>query len=103
MTILVTGATGNVGSKVVAELLARGAGVRAFVRDPDRAVALLGDDVELAVGDFADRDSLRRALGGADRLFLACSHVPCQGDYEVGAVEGAQAGGGARVGEHFGS
>jgi len=97
MTILVTGATGNVGSKVVAELLARGAGVRAFVRDPDRAAALLGDDVELAVGDFADRDSLRRALEGADRLFLACSNVPCQVDYEIGAIEAAKAAGVTRL------
>jgi uncharacterized protein YbjT (DUF2867 family) len=76
MTILVTGATGNVGSRVARELSQRGARVRAFVRDPARATAILGDDIELAIGDLADPDSLRRALAGADRLFLACANVP---------------------------
>jgi uncharacterized protein YbjT (DUF2867 family) len=47
-TILVTGATGNVGSSLVAELADRGVAARAFVRDPDRAAAVLGPDVELA-------------------------------------------------------
>jgi len=51
-TVLVTGATGNVGAHVVGELRNRGANVRAFVRDPRRAVERLGGDVELAVGDF---------------------------------------------------
>ena len=58
MNVLVTGATGNVGSRVVRELARSRRPVRAFVRDADRAAALLGDDVELAVGDFGDRDSL---------------------------------------------
>jgi uncharacterized protein YbjT (DUF2867 family) len=97
MTILVTGATGNVGSQVVAELTRYGAQVRAFVRDPDRAAALLGDDVELAVGDFADTDSVRRALAGADRVFLACSNAPAQIDYEIGAIEAAKAAGVRRL------
>ena len=97
MTILVTGATGNVGSQVVAALRARGAQVRAFVRDPGRAAALLGDDVELAVGDFADRDSVRRALDGAERVFLACSNAPGQVDYEIGAIEAAEAAGVQRL------
>jgi uncharacterized protein YbjT (DUF2867 family) len=97
MTILVTGATGNVGSQVVAALRARGAQVRAFVRDPGRAAALLGDDVDLAVGDFADGDSVRRALDGADRVFLACSNAPGQVDYEIGAIEAAEAAGVQRL------
>ncbi|MBB4002219.1 uncharacterized protein YbjT (DUF2867 family) [Aurantimonas endophytica] len=37
MTILVTGATGNVGSNVVEQLVNRGADVRALVRDPSKA------------------------------------------------------------------
>jgi uncharacterized protein YbjT (DUF2867 family) len=37
MTIIVTGATGTIGSEVVAQLVARGADVRALVRDPAKA------------------------------------------------------------------
>src|SRR3954471_12387450 len=97
MTILVTGATGTVGSRVVAELTERGASVRAFVRDPERAATLLGDGVQLAVGDLGDRDSLRQALAGADRLFLACSNVPGQIDLENGAIDVAAAIGVQRI------
>jgi uncharacterized protein YbjT (DUF2867 family) len=97
MKVLVTGATGGVGSHVVAELLARGADVRAFVRDRDRAAALLGPDAELAVGDFADRESLRRALHGAERVFLACSNAPAQVDYEIGVIEAAKEAGVERL------
>jgi uncharacterized protein YbjT (DUF2867 family) len=97
MTILVTGATGNVGSRVVKELAERGAPVRAFVRDPRRAATRLAGGVELAAGDFADRDSLQRALDGADRLFLACSNVPGQVDLENGAIDLATAMGVKRI------
>ncbi|HEY7623154.1 MAG TPA: NAD(P)H-binding protein [Solirubrobacteraceae bacterium] len=55
MTVLVTGATGNVGSAGVHELMARGVRVRAFVRDRDRARKRRGDGVEPAIGDFAKR------------------------------------------------
>ncbi|MBW3665605.1 MAG: hypothetical protein KY469_21120 [Actinobacteria bacterium] len=39
---------------------------------------MLGDGVELAVGDLADRTSIDRALDGVDRVFLACGNVPGQ-------------------------
>jgi uncharacterized protein YbjT (DUF2867 family) len=39
--VVVTGATGGVGSRVVAKLLSRGRNVRAVVRDPGKAKALL--------------------------------------------------------------
>ena len=58
---------------------------------------MLGDDVELAVGDFADRDSLERALDGVDALFLACGNVPDQVEYECAAIDAAQAAGVRRV------
>jgi uncharacterized protein YbjT (DUF2867 family) len=88
-TILVTGATGNVGSAVVGELGDRGLPVRAFVRDPDRAAAVLGPDVELAVGDFAEPASIRAALDGIDVLFLACANVPPQVEYETRVIDAA--------------
>ena len=49
--------------------------LRAFVRDPGKAAAVLGPDVELAVGDVAEPASSRAALDGTDVVFLACGNV----------------------------
>ena len=96
-TVLVTGATGAVGSAVVDELRERGAAVRAFVRDRARAAAVLGEDVELAVGDFEDPASVRRALRGVERVFLACGNVPGQVRHETSAIDAAAAAGVERI------
>ena len=68
MKVLVTGATGFVGPKVVHALRARGADVRALVRRPERAARLEGLGAELAAGDITDPASMRAALDG-------CTHV----------------------------
>ncbi|ESX74211.1 NmrA/HSCARG family protein [Mesorhizobium sp. M0027] len=68
MTILVTGATGNVGRNVVEQLVKRGAHVRALVRDPSKANFAAGVDV--VQGDLLDVDSLRKAFSGVSTLFL---------------------------------
>jgi uncharacterized protein YbjT (DUF2867 family) len=67
-TILVSGATGNVGRQVVSELLAAGASVRALARQP--AGARLPPEVPWFRADLADPLSLAPALEGADALFL---------------------------------
>ena len=74
MTILVTGATGNVGSQVVDQLVKRGADVRALVRDPSKAKFPAG--VSVVQGDLLDVDSLRRAFSGVSTLFLLNAVVP---------------------------
>jgi uncharacterized protein YbjT (DUF2867 family) len=68
MTILVTGATGNVGRNVVEQLINRGADVRALVRDPSKAN--FPASVEIVQGDLLDVDSLRSAMSGVSTLFL---------------------------------
>jgi uncharacterized protein YbjT (DUF2867 family) len=97
LTILVTGATGTVGSHVVRELSARGAAVRAFVRDPGRAAARVGPDVELVQGDFGEMDSIRRQLRDVDALFLACGNQPRQVELETNVIHAAAAAGVPRV------
>ncbi|MBY3179110.1 NmrA/HSCARG family protein [Rhizobium leguminosarum] len=74
MTILVTGATGNVGRQVVEHLVKRGADVRTLVRDPSKADFPAG--VSVAQGDFLDVDSLRNAMSGVSTLFLLSAVVP---------------------------
>ena len=61
--ILLTGATGNVGSKLLRRLTADGQRVRCLVRDPRR----LGPErvrVQIALGDLADPGSFRNAMRG---------------------------------------
>ncbi|MER8675417.1 NmrA/HSCARG family protein [Mesorhizobium sp. M0615] len=74
MTILVTGATGNIGRQVVEQLAKRGADVRALVRDPSKASFPAG--VSVVQGDFLDVDSLRKAMSGVSTLFLLNAVVP---------------------------
>jgi uncharacterized protein YbjT (DUF2867 family) len=65
-TVLVTGATGTVGSALVPALRARGVNVRAMIRDAARSVP----DVENVVADLTDPDSITAALDGVDAAFL---------------------------------
>ena len=74
MKILVTGATGTVGSEVVKALLQRGAEVRALTRKQPEAVKL-SDAVEITWGDLSDPVSLTQAMVGADKLFLLTGNV----------------------------
>ena len=67
-TILVTGATGNVGSRLIKRLTAKGAKVRAFVRASDTAKLPAG--VEAFTGDLADRERVRAAVKGVSKVFL---------------------------------
>ncbi len=74
MTILVTGATGTIGSLVVQGLAAAGAQVQAFVRQPGRQRLPAG--VGEVVGDLTDVASLRQALSTARTLFLLNAVTP---------------------------
>ncbi|GAB4005737.1 SDR family oxidoreductase [Glycomyces albus] len=65
-TVLVTGATGTVGSALVAALLPTGLTVRAMTRDPGHAVP----GVESAIADLRDPESIADALKGVDAVFL---------------------------------
>jgi uncharacterized protein YbjT (DUF2867 family) len=74
MTILITGASGNIGRQVVQQLVDRGAAVRALVRDPSKATFAAG--VEVVQGDLLDVQALRGALAGVSTLFLLNGVVP---------------------------
>ena len=68
---LVTGATGTVGNAIVRALLAEGRTVRALVRDPERARALVPERVELVAGDVTDAGAVRRAVAGSEVVYHA--------------------------------
>ncbi|MEV7982769.1 SDR family oxidoreductase [Streptomyces sp. NPDC086519] len=75
--ILVTGATGTIGSDVVRQLAGRGAKVRALTRDPAKARVPAG--VEVVRGDYGDPASLDAALSGATAVFLLRPPGPDEG------------------------
>jgi uncharacterized protein YbjT (DUF2867 family) len=82
---VVTGATGNVGREVVAELVRREVPVRALVRDPSTPI----EGAETSAGDLTDPASTRDALKGADAVFLLPGYP--------GMAEAARAAGVRRV------
>jgi uncharacterized protein YbjT (DUF2867 family) len=71
--ILITGASGKTGRKVVQALAARGAKVRAFFRNADytESIAALGVK-EITIGDLFDDEALDRAVAGTDQVFHIC-------------------------------
>jgi uncharacterized protein YbjT (DUF2867 family) len=73
MRYLITGATGDVGSKVVRQLLECGERPRVFVRNAAKARSQFGDDVDVFVGNLADPPALSAALDGVESLFLVNS------------------------------
>jgi uncharacterized protein YbjT (DUF2867 family) len=72
--VLVTGATGQIGGAVVAELLGAGVPVRALTRRPD--AARLPAAVEIVAGDLTVPESLDEALQGVGAVFLLWTAAP---------------------------
>ena len=75
--ILVTGATGKFGSKVIDHLLSKGvrpSEISALVRNAANAEDLNSKGIELKVGDYTDYDSLIKAFRGVDKLLLVSSN-----------------------------
>jgi nucleoside-diphosphate-sugar epimerase len=72
--VLVTGATGFVGSHAVRRLLADGHEIRALARTPSKVTPLMfqmgvdADRIEVVAGDITDRDSVRAAVDGCDAV-----------------------------------
>ena len=75
--ILVTGATGQFGSKAIDHLLKMGSNsseISALVRDLDKAKSLADKGIDLRVGDYSDHGSLVNAFRGIDKLLLVSSN-----------------------------
>ncbi len=88
--ILVTGATGTVGSVLLAKLLERGEEVRVLVRDP-RGLGRLRVEVRIALGDLvelADPRVVRGALRGVDTVIHLAAAIRDQPQAKVEELNG---------------
>ncbi|WP_067813260.1 NAD(P)H-binding protein [Nocardia inohanensis] len=93
--IVITGATGTIGSEVVRILAARGVAVRAVTRNPEAAV--FPENVEVVRGDYTDTASLTAAFAGAEAAFLVGLLGPEFIETEQALIESARAAGVRRL------
>ena len=81
---IVTGSTGFIGNALVRELLRRGKEVRALVRSTSDISSLEGLEIEKAVWDIHNTDSLMKAFRGADTVYhLAAMISIMPGDWAL--------------------
>ncbi|MGW6130874.1 NAD(P)H-binding protein [Cellulomonas sp. NPDC055163] len=99
--IVLTGATGQLGSQIVERLLesvpAHTVGVS--VRDPAKAAGLAERGVRVRAGDFTDPAGLRHAFEGAEQVLVVSAAIRGAGavDANRAAVDAAHAAGAARI------
>src|SRR4051812_8262805 len=68
--IVITGATGNIGSKTAAKLLAQGKKVKVIARNPEKLEQLKKAGALVEAGDMQDASFLSKAFKGAEAVFL---------------------------------
>jgi len=94
MKVLVTGATGFIGSHLIERLLEQGHEVRALARKTSNLNHLKTTDAEIVFGDIEDYDSLVSAVDGVNVVFHAAARVmPGWGkweDFERQTVRGTE-------------
>jgi uncharacterized protein YbjT (DUF2867 family) len=88
--IVVTGATGTIGRRVVEELLAKQLPVTAVVHAAAKGAELEQRGAQVAVGAFEDRASLERAFAGADTVVLITPANLHAAEQTITAIEAAK-------------
>ena len=91
-TILVTGATGYIGGRLVPRLIRKSRRVRVLVRSRARALSRpWSDQVEIAVGDVLNPQTLPTALEGVDTAYYLVHSMSRGGDFHELDVQAARA------------
>jgi len=80
--ILLTGATGYVGGRLLPLLAADGWQVRCLARQPENLSPRVPDGVEVVRGDLLDAESLRSALAGVEAAFYLVHSMGATGNFE---------------------
>jgi uncharacterized protein len=90
MKIAVIGASGNAGSRVVAELARRSHAVTAIARNPEKIAEFLG--VTAKKGDADDRAALAKLLAGHDAAISSIHFLASDPEKLIGAAKDARVG-----------
>ncbi|MDA9918122.1 NAD(P)H-binding protein, partial [Pontimonas sp.] len=84
MKVLVTGATGYVGGRLVPKLLEAGHSVRVIAREPHRLDNVpWREQVEIVQGDLLHPDNVRAAVAGQDVVYYLVHSMSAAGDFEA--------------------
>jgi uncharacterized protein YbjT (DUF2867 family) len=92
-TILVTGATGTIGSILVEKLATANASARALVRSREKAEGIEKLGIETAIGDFDKPETLKPALEGIEKAFLLSVPDPRQVEMQSNLIQAAKSAG----------
>jgi uncharacterized protein YbjT (DUF2867 family) len=83
-TVLVTGATGYIGGRLVPKLLEAGHSVKVLVRSPDKIAGVpWRDGVEVVESSLDDGGALRQALGGVDVFYYLVHSMAAGAGFEA--------------------
>ncbi|MDQ1199059.1 putative NADH-flavin reductase [Rhizobium sp. SORGH_AS 787] len=85
MNVALIGASGNAGSRILAELVNRGHTVTAIARDPARITA--GEGVRAVAADLHDQSVLTDALRGHDAVISSVHFAASDADKLIGGVK----------------
>ena len=87
--VLLTGATGYIGGRLLPELEKRGRRVRCLARDPGRLDGRTGPETEVVQGDCLDRSSLDAAFAGVEHAFYLVHSMNARRDFTAADREAA--------------
>jgi uncharacterized protein YbjT (DUF2867 family) len=88
--ILVTGATGTIGSFLVERLTALSVRIQVLVRSRQQAETFAARGIDSFIGDFAHKETLAPALVGVEKLFLLSAANPRQVEWQGNMIEAAR-------------
>lgn len=89
--ILLTGATGYIGGRLLPALEALGRPLRCLARRPDALRDRVAPETEIVGGDLLDGDSLDRAMAGVDTAYYLVHSMGAHGDYREADLLAARA------------
>ena len=88
--VLITGATGYVGGRLVGRLQGLGFAIRCMARKPSHLIDRVSPDVEVDYGDVIEPLTLDTALQGVDTAFYLVHALAASGDFEATELTGAR-------------